>query len=261
MIARLLCLTLCGCLAYAETPSQRAWGILTAAGKDESYEKRMGAVRALGLITADSRAQSMAETALNDEREEVRAAAAEALGQMGAKSSASKLKTATRDKATSVVFAATNALFLFGDPAAYEVYYAVLSGEKKSGDALLESQLKMLKDTKALTKLGIEAGIGFIPFGGVGYKVFKMSTEDTVSPVRAVAAVKLARDRDPKTGKALRTAVSDPKWLVRAAVVGAIAKRGDPSLLSAVEPLLADENDVVRYNAAAAVIQLSPKSR
>lgn len=261
MIARVLSLTLCTCLAYAETPAQKAWGILTEASQDKDYEKRMAAVRSLGLIIVDSRAQSMAEAALNDEREEVRAAAAEALGQMGAKGSAQKLKKAARDTDASVVLAAANALYLLGDPVAYEIYYAVLLGEKKSGGALLESQVKMLKDPKALTRLGIEAGMGFIPFGGVGYKVFKMSTNDTVSPVRAAAAVKLTKDPDPKTGKGLRTSASDPKWLVRAAVVGAIARRGDPSLLSAVEPLLVDENDVVRYNAAAAVIQLRRRSR
>jgi HEAT repeat protein len=41
------------------------------------------------------------------------------------------------------------------------------------------------------------------------------------------------------------------------AVVEAIAKRGDPSLLFSVGPLLYDDNDSVRYEAAAAVIRLS----
>jgi len=44
---------------------------------------------------------------------------------------------------------------------------------------------------------------------------------------------------------------------VRAAVVNAIAKRGDPALVKALVPLLDDKNDVVQYNSAAAVIQLS----
>jgi len=117
--------------------------------------------------------------------------------------------------------------------------------------------MKMLKDPKALSKLGFEAGIGFIPFGGVSYGVFKAVTRDDTSPVRAAAAQKLVSDPDPKSGEALAKTTADPKWLVRAAVANAIAKRDDPALLSAVTPLLDDDNDTVKNVAAAAVIRLS----
>jgi HEAT repeat protein len=250
----------CMALMHAQTPAEKAWTILSAAAQDKSHEKRGKSIQALGLINGDSRAQSIAENALKDEREEVRAAAADALGMMQAKGSAPKLKAALKDPSASVVFASTNALFVMGDPDAYGVYYAVLTGQKKSGDPLVESQMKMLKDPKALSKLGLEAGIGFIPFGGVSYKVAKMVADDTVSPVRAAAAAKLSKDPDPKSAQALTETAKDPKWLVRAAVAGAIARRNDPSLLNAVTPLLDDENDVVRFNAAAAVVHLSSRA-
>jgi HEAT repeat protein len=245
----------------AQPPVENAWTILSDGARDKSYEKRSKAVHALGLIAGDSRARTMAEAALSDEREEVRATAADVLGMMKAKESIPKLKAAVNDKATGVVFSAANALFAMGDPDAYRVYYAVLTGEKKSGDPLLESQMKMLKDSKALSKLGFEAGLGFVPFGGVSYKVVKMATADDVSPVRAAAAAKLVTDPDPKTAQALAKSASDEKWLVRAAVVGALARRNDPSALKAITPLLSDENDIVRFNAAAAVIQLSASSQ
>ena len=247
----------CSACLQAQVPVDKAWSILSAAAQDKSYEKRGKAIQSLASIPANARAQSMAEAALKDEREEVRAAAADSLGAMGAKGAIPKLQAAVRDPATSVVFAASNALFVMGDPSAYQVYYAVLTGQKKSGDALVESQMKMLKDPKALTKLGLEAGIGFIPFGGVSYKVLKMATDDAASPVRAAAAMKLIHDPDPKTTQALGDMAKDPKWLVRAAVAGAIARRGDPSLLKAIVPLLDDENEVVKFNAAAAVIHLT----
>jgi HEAT repeat protein len=120
--------------------------------------------------------------------------------------------------------------------------------------------MKMLKDPKAMAKLGFEGGIGFIPFAGAGYSVFKAVSKDDTSPVRAAAPQKLARDPDPRSGKALAAAAADKKWLVRAAAADAIAKRGDPALLSAVSPLLTDENEVVRYNSAAAVIHLGSSS-
>jgi HEAT repeat protein len=240
-----------------QSPVEKAWTILSDAAQDKSYEKRGKAIHSLGLMASNDRARTLAETALSDEREEVRATAADVLGVMRAKESVPKLKAAIGDKATSVVFAAANALFVMGDPDAYSVYYAVLTGQKKSGDPLVESQMKMLKDPKALGQLGLEAGIGFIPFGGVSYKVFKMTTADAVSPVRAAAAMKLVGDPDPKTAQALAGATKDEKWLVRAAVVGALARRKDPSALKVITPLLDDENDVVRFNAASAVIQLS----
>jgi len=247
----------CAVCVQAQTPVEKAWTILSGAAQDKSYEKRGKAIHALGVITADARARTMAETALSDEREEVRATAADVLGMMRAKESVPKLKAAVQDKASSVVFAAANALFVMGDPAAYQIYYAVLTGQKKSGDSLADSQMKMLKDPKALTQVGLEAGIGFIPFGGVSYKALKMTTADAASPVRAAAALKLIGDPDPKSGQALSDSASDEKWLVRAAAVDALTRRKDPFALKVITPLLADENDVVRFNAAAAVIQLS----
>ncbi len=259
-ILRFVIFVACAACIFAQTPVDRAWTILSDAAKDKSYEKRGKAIQSLGLINGNARARTLAETALaGDEREEVRSTAADVLGLMGAKESAPKLKAALKDKETSVVFAAANALAVLKDPAAFEVYYAVLTGQKKSGDALMESQMKMLKDPKALQKIGLEVGIGFIPFGGVSYKVVKMTTADNVSPVRAAAAGRLIGDSDPKSRKALADGTKDDKWLVRAAVVGALARQNDPAAVKVIIPLLQDENEVVRFNAAAAVIQLSAK--
>jgi HEAT repeat protein len=242
---------------HAETPVDKAWSSLTSGASDKSAGKREKAVHALGLITRDARAQAMAETALSDENSDVRAAGADALGQMGASASIPKLVSAINDKDVTVVLAATNSLSVLGDNRAFDVYYAILVGERKSGESLVESQMKMLKDPKALTGMGIAAGLGFIPFAGAGYQVFKMARKDDSSPVRAAAAQKLVRDPDPKSGEALARMAADKKWVVRASVMDAIAKRQDPALLPAVEGALDDENEIVRYDAAAAVIRLS----
>jgi HEAT repeat protein len=217
----------------------------------------MKAVRALGLITDNKKAQEMAEKALADEKPEVQAAGAAALGEMGAKSSVPKLLEAVKAKDSDVVFAAANALYKLGDPHAYDVYYAVLVGERKSGDSLMDSQMKMLKDKKALARMGFEQGIGFIPFAGLGYSAFKTVTKDDTSPVRAAAAQKLVRDSDPKTSEALMQTAADPKWLVRASVIDAIAKRGDKALLRAVWTRLDDENETVRFTAAGTILRLT----
>jgi HEAT repeat protein len=250
----------CAAAVSAQTPVDKAWSILNSATREKSHEKRARAIHALGLITGNSRARALVETALTDEKPEVRAIAADVIGIMGAKESVPKLKAAIKDPATSVVFAAANSLLVLGDPAAYEIYFAVLTGQKKSGDALLESQVKMLKDPKALGQVGLEVGVGFIPFGGVSYKVFKMTTADAGTPVRAAAAGKLVNDPDPKSRQALADATRDEKWLVRAAAIGALARQRSPAALKAIVPLLDDETEIVRFNAAAAVIQLSSAS-
>jgi HEAT repeat protein len=82
------------------------------------------------------------------------------------------------------------------------------------------------KDKKKMAEMGFEEGIGFIPFAGIGYEVFKTVTKNDSSPLRA-------------------------------AVLEAIALRGDPSLLPKISPALDDENDVVRITAAACVARLS----
>ena len=68
----------------------------------------------------------------------------------------------------------------------------------------------------------------------------------------------LAKDPDPKSGEALAdAAITQEKWLVRAAAFDAIAKRGDPSLLPTAVDGLQDGKDEVQYSAAAAVLRLS----
>jgi len=254
---RFVTFLVCAACIDAQTPVDKAWSILSDAAQGKSDDNRAKAIHALSLVRDNARARTLAETALTDDQEEVRATAADVLGMMGAKESAPKLKLALKDKETSVVFAAANALFVLGDPAAFDVYYAVLTGKMKSGDSLVESQMKMLKDPKALGHMGLEAGIGFIPFGGVSLSVVKMLRADTVSPVRATAAAKLIGDPDPKSHQALLDGTKDEKWLVRAAVIGALARQKDPAALKAITPLLDDDEEVVRFNAAAAVIQLS----
>lgn len=260
LITGLLCV-LTSLHGAAQTPLDTAWANLTLGAGDKSAEKRARAVLSLGLIPANPKAVAMAEAALGDASEAVRAAGATALGQMNSGASAPKLRQAVKDQDASVVFAASNALFLIGDPSAFEVYYAVLAGEKKSGDTLLESQSKMIRDPKALAKIGFEQGVGFVPFGGASYAAFKMMTKDDVSPVRAAAATKLVKDPDPRTQKLLEGAVADNKWLVRAGAIDALAKRDNPGAISAIAAALSDDNDVVRFTACAAIVRLSALSQ
>lgn len=110
----------------------------------------------------------MAEVALNDADKDVRSEAATSLGRMNARQARPRLRACLNDNEIQVVLACTNALYLFKDPVAYQVYYALLTGNRKSSQGLPQSQLNTLHDRKQLEKLAFETGIGFVPFGGMG---------------------------------------------------------------------------------------------
>jgi len=242
----------------AQGPPENAWSVLDSGLTNSNTDKRVRAVRLLGLLPGDPKAEDAALTALKDEKEGVRSAAAQALGDMGAKNAKPQLLEALADKEPAVIIAAGHSLVVLGDEKGYGVFYAILTGRQKTGTSLTEQQKKMLKDPKKMAGLGFQVGMGFVPFGGLALGGFKMLTRDDTSPVLAAAALTLAKDPDPKSGQALADAAAkEEKWLVRAAAFDAITKRGDPSLKPVAANGLQDEKEEVQYSAAAAVIRLS----
>ena len=239
------------------SPSEKAWTILREALKEQNADKRARAVRALGLLPGNAEAEKSAVAALKDERPNVRVAAAAALGSMKAENSKGDLEEALGDSEPSVVLASANSLLLLHDDVGYDTYYEVLTGERRASKGLIKEQLDTLKDKKKVAQLGFEEGIGFIPFAGIGYEIFRTVTKNDSSPVRAAAAKKLARDPEGDAAEALVKAVSDKKWQVRAAALEAIAERGDRSLIPKISATLDDEKDTVRFTAAACVAHLS----
>jgi hypothetical protein len=264
-MVRLLSLIAGASMLYAaERPPDRAalqkqaWGVLDEGLGNGSAAKRARALHGLGLVRNSTAARNKALEALKDEKPEVRAAAARALGSMQAFSAVPKLRETLEDNDPEVVLASADSLYELKDRAsAYEIYYEVLTGERKSGPGVIQSQLKTLRDPKALAKIGIEAGIGMVPFAGIGYGAYQRLTKDDTAPVREHAAHILAEDPDPKSAHALADSVADGKWRVRAAVIEAIARRRDRTLLTSVTPLLDDKNDNIRYDAAGATLALT----
>ena len=240
-----------------EEAVHRAWNMLDEGIANQDAAKRAKAVHALGLLRASRRAQRNVEKALEDENADVRVEAAAALGRLGATSARPKLRRALDDKEVKVVIAATNALYDLKDPIAFDVYYAILVGERKSSSGLVQSQLDRLRNRTELEKLAFQAGIGFVPFGGMGYEAWKTITKDNAAAVRVLAVERLAQDPDPKSADALIQSRFDKSWQVRAAVASAIAERRDRSLLEPAAAMMDDGNDNVRYDAAATVVRLS----
>lgn len=243
--------------ALSSDPEATAWDLLDKGAKDAKTTDRATAIRVLGLISKNVHATNIAEAALTDDKPEVRTAAAVALGEMQSHSSIPKLRAALSDSEISVALAAANALESMHDRSGYQVYYEILTGERKASKGVIAEQEQTLKDPKKLAMIGFEEGIGFVPFAGIGWEAYRRLGKSDASPVRAAAAKHLASDPDPASARALADAAKGNKnWIVRAAAVEAIAKRGDPSLLTTAEFAMSDDEKRVKYTAAAAVVHL-----
>ncbi len=239
------------------TPPERAWKLLNEGLAESSATKRSTAVRVLSLLEGEQRALDLSIHALDDEKPEVRSAACSALGELHDRSTIPALRKVLTDKEPSVIIAAGNALLKFQDPAAYRIFYAVLTGDMKGGKGIVASQLDQLKDKKQLALLGFQEGIGFIPFAGIGYDAYRAIKKDDGSPVRAAAARALTHDPDSISEDALvQTAIADKSELVRNAALTAIAHRGSPRLIPRIALAMFDDKDSVRYTAAAAILHL-----
>jgi HEAT repeat protein len=245
----------------AQTVTAKAWSLLEAGAAEKNTEQRETAVRTLGVISKNPRATGLAKNALNDANPQVRAAAAAALGQMHATNAAPELKKALDDKEVRVVLAAAHALSLLNDPACYEIYYEILTGERKGNTKFMEQQKEMLHDPKQVASLGFNEGIGFLPFAGDGWGALQMIMKDRRDDAAAKAAIIFALANDPEahTGDALVASSQDKNWVIRVAALEAISKRGDAALLPKIEGLLDDPKYEVRYTAAAVVVHLGPK--
>jgi hypothetical protein len=116
----------------------------------------------------------------------------------------------------------------------------------------------MLHTPKTFLLFALVESAHFAPVPGVGAGVSSLSgilLNPGVSG-RAVAALLLSREHSPEVLKALRNALTDADWSVRAAAVHAIAIRNDPSLEPDLIPLFEDKKEAVRVRAAAGYLRL-----
>ena len=241
------------------TPDTReqAWAVLNEGLKHDHASHRMIAVQALSLMAKNRTAERLAMRALKDHDTKVRASAATTLGQLHARQAIPALRETLQDPQIVVVLSAAQALYLMKDPSAYDIYYAILMGDRKSSNGLLQSQLDRLKDPKQMMQLGIQEGISFVPFGGMGYEAFRELKSHNGDSARASAARFLARDPDQITEDALlQTAVADKNEEVRLAALDALAERGDPKCIERLAMNLNEDKSAVRYRTAAAILHL-----
>ena len=240
----------------------KAWAVLHRGLRSDKVVHRLLSVRSLSLMRHDPKAVELAEQALDDRDRHVRAAAAETLGQLQSYSSIPKLRGALHDREILVVLAAAHSLYLLKDPSPYPVYYAILMGDRKGGEGLVESQLDRLHDPKKLMQMGFEEGVGLVPYGGMGYEAYRQIRGHDPSAVRAVAARSLARDPDPVSEDALiQVALADKSEPVRLAALDALSERDDRRSIGRLVKNLSETRLAVRYRTAAVILHLGQTGR
>jgi HEAT repeat protein len=241
---------------------EKSWLILQTGLHSKKAAQREKAVKALSLLEGNRQAIRFTLRAMRDKNPRVRAAAASSLGELHATSTVPALRAAVSDKDASVMLAATHALFVLKDPLAYEVYYAILMGNKKTSAGIIQSQVDRLKDPKQVAQMGLQEGIGFVPYAGMGYEAYRQLMKHDSSPVRAAAARFLALDPDSISEDALiQVAVADKNTIVREAALDALAQKSDAKCIQRLAINLDDDKYSVRDRTAATIIRLGSVDR
>jgi HEAT repeat protein len=236
---------------------EKSWFILQTGLHSKRVAQREEAIKALSLLEGNRQAIRFTLRAMRDKNPRVRAAAASTLGELHAIATLPALRAAISDKDPSVRLAATHALFVMKDPLAYEIYYAILMGDKKTSAGMIQSQVDRLKDPKQVAQMGLQEGIGFVPYAGMGYEAYRQLMKHDSSPVRAAAARFLALDPDSISEDALiQVAVTDKNIIVREAALDALAQKFDPKCIQRLAINLDEDKYPVRYRTAATVIHL-----
>jgi HEAT repeat protein len=237
--------------------------ILQHALDAKNPETRQQAVAALSLASGSGPLFDRLERMLQDKDVKVRQAVVASLADVKSASATAALQKALEDSVPEVSFAAAKALWARHDPVGRTALLAILAKESKSSSNFFSKQkregLRMMHTPRTTLLFAAEQGIGFVPVPGLGEGVASMQGILASSGVRgrASAALLLGADEDPATIDALRDALSDKDWSVRAAAVHSISLRNDPALKKELEPLLQDAKEPVRLRAAAGYLRLS----
>ena len=255
-------------LAQASDPGRKARQTLETAMADSNPDHRKEAVIALSLIGSGSDAfKLLADALASDKDVEVRVATCASLAETKDPRAIEPLLKALNDETPEISFGAAKALFVLGDPTGKAVLLDVLGKEKKTNSGLITEKkrdaLRMLKTPGVLFKMAAKEGLGMVPLPGLGIGIASAQAimNDSGVSSRSLVALMLAKERDEESLKALRDAIYDSDWSVRAAAIHSLALRDRAEVKDDLVLLLDDKKMAVRYRAAAAYLRLDQLSK
>lgn len=252
-------------LPKKEAPAQRAWQTLTDGLNAKKFSDRVIALKAMADLGPNPKGVRLVSAVLKDKDPDVRAQAAATLGEMKSRAAIPTLRAALDDDAPQVSFAAAKSLWQLGDNAGRRVLLEVLQGDKGTKDGFVASHKReakrQLQDKKALVAMGAEKGAGeFLPGPlSMGVGLAKQQFSATTDPARVACADLLSRRPDKATMLALKAALVDRDWSVRAAAAMALGRMGRPGTQHWLEFALDDGKPAVRDAAAVGILRMSAR--
>jgi HEAT repeat protein len=265
-VAKLALLLFPAIALAAETPlptDAQCNDILQHALKSANPDTRKQGVVALSLASDPSPLLPLLIGMTDDKDVPVKLAVVASLAEVHSKTAADALHKLLEDNVPEVSFAAAKTLWNLHDPAGKDALLAVVSGESKTASGYItvemRTALRLMHTPSTTFLLAVREGVGFVPLPGLGQGIASMQailTDPGVSG-RATAVLLLGKDKDPAIVPALKDALDDKNWTVRAAAVHSLALRNDPSFRKDLAPMLQDDKEGVRLRTAAALLRLS----
>lgn len=248
-----------------ETPTARAWNVLTEGINAKKFGDRMLALKALGDLGPNTKGIQLVAGVLKDDDPDIRAQAAATLGEMKSRTAIRPLRTALDDEAPQVSFAAAKSLWQLGDTTGRRVLLDVLQGEKATKDGFVAGHMRAMRrrlgNKKELVGMGAtETASALLPGPlGMGVGLAKKGMAGNPNLARADCATLLSRRPDRETMLALKAALVDRDWTVRASAAKAIGVLGRPDTRKWLEFSLSDGKPGVRYEAAVAILRMTAR--
>lgn len=251
--------------SFAQTKpvASRAKHVLEIGLHSKNPDTRKQAVLAIGLFRDTAAARELLLPILKDPDVEVRISTISSLTDLHDRAAIPGLRRGLDDSVPEVAFAAAKSLCNLHDPAGQEAIIAVVEGERKAGSNLIRAKFRgmarMMHTPETALMLGIRQGVGFAPVPGLGEGVGALQdllTDKETSP-QATAALLLSKDKSAAARQALKDALYNEHWPVRAAAAQAIGMSNDSKRARLLVPLLNDGNERVRFRAAGAWMRLT----
>ena len=245
---------------FAQEPqAEKARGLLKTALGARNPDTRIKAIQAMSIIGPRPEVLMSLEEAFNVDKDvPTKIAVVDCLSSFKDQAAVPLLEKALQSETPEVVLAAGRVLFNMKRDSGKDVLYAILIGEEKAASGFITTQKRdYLRLMKTPVKLMMTAAtMAPVPYLGAGLSSAQAIMSDPAGSARAGVLLMLQDDPDPAIQKAIRAAIGDKEWSVRAAAIHALAFRNDVSLKTQIGELMDDKNEKVRLRAAAAFLRL-----